>query len=108
MLRLVLVRLKNSLKSLQYASFEHISGGSMPTFFMKAILKCDPDQLSKLRFILADERYVPEHHSDSNYGAYHKLLDGSPLQESQFFRIEMCHSCEPSMFLTSCFFDPAI
>lgn len=68
-----------------------LSGGSTPAlmFDIWASTYKDVTPWERFRFYWVDERCVPPHHPESNYGMTSRLLlDRVPVKESQIFRIK--------------------
>jgi len=66
-----------------------LSGGSTPVQFYKSLVISNPQvDWKRVRFFWGDERCVPPHHKESNYGAAHKtLLSPLNIPSANIFKI---------------------
>jgi 6-phosphogluconolactonase len=63
-----------------------VSGGKSPVAFFQALAQ-KPIQWSKVCISLADERWVPTEHADSNAGLLKRYLFQGPAAEAGFFSL---------------------
>lgn len=63
-----------------------VSGGKSPVAFFQALAQ-KPIQWSKVVISLADERWVPTEHADSNAGLLKRFLFQGPAAEAGFFSL---------------------
>ncbi len=63
-----------------------VSGGKSPVAFFQALAQ-KPIQWSKVCISLADERWVPTEHADSNAGLLKRYLLQGPAAEADFFSL---------------------
>lgn len=63
-----------------------VSGGKSPVAFFQALAQ-QPIQWSKVCISLADERWVPTEHADSNAGLLKRYLLQGPAVEADFFSL---------------------
>jgi 6-phosphogluconolactonase len=63
-----------------------VSGGKSPVAFFKALAQ-KPLEWSKVCVSLADERWVPTEHADSNEGLLKRFLLQGPAAEAGFFSL---------------------
>lgn len=62
-----------------------VSGGKSPVAFFQALAQ-KPIEWSKVAISLADERWVPTEHADSNAGLLKRYLLQGPAQKSRFLQ----------------------
>ena len=68
-----------------------VSGGSLPKFLVQGINTDFGKEIewSKVTFIFCDERMVEFENAESTFGLYKKLLEGSPIKEEQFLKVDV-------------------
>ena len=68
-----------------------VSGGSLPKFLVQGINTDFGKEIewSKVTFIFCDERMVEFENAESTFGLYKKLLEGSPIEEEQFLKVDV-------------------